>query len=519
MSKYTRYPDPAGGIKIYPSVTDFPSDPGRDGVQAVAADTNTIYIYDTSIPGWAPVANPGAAIAIDGLIDDVSATGPGVVSATVNSVGGAAAADIASATSTVLAATALATPNTLAKRDASANSAFNVLKIGDGTALAPSLTFSNSLSTGLYSSAANTLNLATNGVERMIVTSSGNIGINTSTPNSRLQIVQSGTQIGFTVFSTGTNNTAELYNQGTTNYTLALNSAANSAMTGASIGGYFARGTLGSRQQTLANDTLLSITASGHTGSGVAGISGAVVIAADENTTGSAFGGQVVIATTPNGTVSLPLPRLIVKNTGEVRTSKELTVGVDTTVGQTSVLNFTSNTSGSGRYASIRKNYDTPSEFIFRASNSASAAPTVFQRDNANESMRIDTSGNLGIGTSSPEQKLHVVGGIKFTSGFTIGAVHAQVGVANVITVSVDNCYVGIDCSTNAKTVNLPSAATAKSGKLFTIKDESGNASVLNITINANGTDVIDGSGSYVLNTNYESLNLVCDGAGKWFIT
>lgn len=117
MSSYTRFPDPAGGIKIYPSVVDFPADPGKDGVQAVAADTNTIYIYDTSIPGWAPVANPGAAIAIDGLMADVSATGPGVVNATVNSVGGASAADVATSVSDTQAATNAATAGTIAKRD------------------------------------------------------------------------------------------------------------------------------------------------------------------------------------------------------------------------------------------------------------------------------------------------------------------------------------------------------------------------------------------------------------------
>lgn len=118
MSQYTRFPDPASGIKIYPSATNFPADPGRDGVQAVAADTNTIYIYDTSIPGWAPVANPGAAIAIDALQGDVTATGPGVVNATVNSVGGETATDIATSVQDTQAATSSNTPSTIVKRDA-----------------------------------------------------------------------------------------------------------------------------------------------------------------------------------------------------------------------------------------------------------------------------------------------------------------------------------------------------------------------------------------------------------------
>lgn len=126
MSNYTRFPNPAGGIRIYPSVTSFPTS-AIDGTQAVAADTNTIYIFDTTTNTWVAVATPGAAIAIDGLIDDVSATGPGVASATVNSVGGASAADIATSVSDTQAATDAATPSTLVKRDASADASFNQL--------------------------------------------------------------------------------------------------------------------------------------------------------------------------------------------------------------------------------------------------------------------------------------------------------------------------------------------------------------------------------------------------------
>lgn len=149
--------------------------------------------------------------------------------------------------------------------------------------------------------------------------STNRIGIGSNSPNAKLQVNNSGTQLGFSVYSTSSNNTAELYNQGTTNYTLALNSAANSALTGASIGGYFARGTLSSRTQTLSQDSLFSISASGHTGSAFAGISAAVVLGADENTTASAYGGQIVFATTPNSTPGgFPLPRVYIKNDGKV---------------------------------------------------------------------------------------------------------------------------------------------------------------------------------------------------------
>lgn len=132
MSNYTRFPDPASGIKIYPSVINFPVNPGKDGVQAVAADTNTIYIFDTTTSSWQAVANPGAAIAIDGLNGDVSATGPGVVSATVNSVGGSSAGDINTSVLDTQAATDLSTVSTLVKRDASGQTSLDGLNL-DGS--------------------------------------------------------------------------------------------------------------------------------------------------------------------------------------------------------------------------------------------------------------------------------------------------------------------------------------------------------------------------------------------------
>lgn len=58
---------------------------------------------------------PGGGIT--SLVDDVSATGPGVTSATVNSVGGASAADVATSVDDTQAATNANTPDTIVKRD------------------------------------------------------------------------------------------------------------------------------------------------------------------------------------------------------------------------------------------------------------------------------------------------------------------------------------------------------------------------------------------------------------------
>lgn len=63
--------------------------------------------------------------------------------------------------------------------------------MADGTALNPSYTFGSDTSLGLFKN-ANFLGFATAGLERMIINSSGNIGIGTSTPSSLLNAYLTG---------------------------------------------------------------------------------------------------------------------------------------------------------------------------------------------------------------------------------------------------------------------------------------------------------------------------------------
>ena len=89
----------------------------------------------------------------------------------------------------------------------------------------------------------------------------------------------------------------------------------------------------------------------------------------------------------------------------------ELTVAGDAHLQATSGysnLYFNGVTDISARYASIRKNYDSPFDLTINASSSGSGAPLIFNSSSAVEAMRIDTSGNVGIGTASPDEILHI---------------------------------------------------------------------------------------------------------------
>lgn len=71
--------------------------------------------------------------------------------------------------------------------------------------------------------------------------------------------------------------------------------------------------------------------------------------------------------------------------------------------------------------------------------------------------------------------------------------------------------YLSVDCSGGAITVQLPNAPT--SDRIFVIKDRTGSAATHNITVTTvGGVVTIDGSTSFVMNTAYESIQLIFNG-------
>lgn len=119
-----------------------------------------------------------------------------------------------------------------------------------------------------------------------------------------------GSDIGLDVNSIASNTAFQVSNQGAQIAAQFINST-NSATQGAAFGGAFSRGTIASRLQSLAGDQLTTFSAQGYTGSAFGpGFSGAIAFIATENTTSTHNGGEIVIATTPNGSLA-PVAALI----------------------------------------------------------------------------------------------------------------------------------------------------------------------------------------------------------------
>jgi hypothetical protein len=103
----------------------------------------------------------------------------------------------------------------------------------------------------------------------------------------------------------------------------------------------------------------------------------------------------------------------------------------------------------------------------------------VIATGGGNERMRIDASGNVGIGAASPDEKLHILGG-------------------NIL---LDN-----QVSNTSKIIFAHTAASNRRAYMGAVEDDSGNGNSLIFAPNANGTDGaeamrIDSSGNVLVGT------------------
>ena len=81
--------------------------------------------------------------------------------------------------------------------------------------------------------------------------------------------------------------------------------------------------------------------------------------------------------------------------------------------------------------------------------------------------------------------------------------------------VTLNDYYVGVTDTSSARTLTITSLYK---DRIWIFKDESGAAGTNNITISAGGVVTIDGSTTAVINVNYGSLTLLCNGTSFFII-
>jgi hypothetical protein len=121
--------------------------------------------------------------------------------------------------------------------------------------------------------------------------------------------------------------------------------------------------------------------------------------------------------------------------------------------------------------------------------------------------MRIKGNGNVGIGTTAPNSKLHVNGPIA-TAIKTVTAADYTI---------TDNDSIIIVNNSTYSSIYLPNAL-GRAGMEYTIKKISTVAFSHNVIVFKTGANTIDGGDSYLLENQYAYVRVVSDGVRNWYV-
>lgn len=112
---------------------------------------------------------------------------------------------------------------------------------------------------------------------------------------------------------------------------------------------------------------------------------------------------------------------------------------------------------------------------------------------------------------------------VQITAGGSVSPTPGAVDVleydtitSNTTLTDLDVVMQGVTSTSSSITVTMPLAASVTAGRLFVIKDFSGNSETYPITIAAAGSDVIDGALTVDLDSNFGAKFLVSDGNSTW---
>ena len=146
--------------------------------------------------------------------------------------------------------------------------------------------------------------------------------------------------------------------------------------------------------------------------------------------------------------------------------------------------------------------YDSQSSALTGATNANSVfvlSGDLYYTNSAGTAVQL-TTGNSLVASPATFQTLNIT---SINSNLTIGAADTFV-------------FIAVDTSSTAISVDLPLAANVSAGRVYAIKDSAGNANANNITINRQGSDLLDGATSYVFDSNYGAVWYITDGVSNW---
>jgi hypothetical protein len=366
--------------------------------------------------------------------------------------------------------------------------ASGVTTVQAGTALLPSIVPTGDTNTGVWFPAADTVAASTAGTERMRIDTSGNVGIGTTSPSTYADSFAPVLVVG-----TG-NNFATV--QGRTD-------GPSAAGNGVNFGASYSTNPINSCR----------------------------IFMAPQGGTGQS--GLMVFETKAlNDSISQPLERMRINAAGNVGIGTTAPVtpldvnGITRTVSAYS-LSYAGVTGATSAFGAGTISADSNWGMYFKSTTGAASAEFAFVNAAGSERMRIDTSGNVGIGTDSPSEKLsvHSAIGIRGSNFAGLSYFGSSVNLTGV--------YTGLDSgggyAINVRDAGYQAFSTSNTERMRI--DSSGNVGIGTSTLNGtllvisqNGNAAPSSSGNMdtgsflgTVGTGSPALNIGHDADGTWY--
>ena len=420
-------------------------------------------------------------------------------------------------------------------------SATGVATFSAGSAAAPAITTTGDTNTGIFFPAADTIAFTEGGVESVRIDSSGNVGIGTSSPSS----FGSPLSVYF-----ATNPTLSIVS-GNANAYLRLHSTSDNNM--------YLTNTGGAMTMNTANTERMRINSSGNVGIGLTSYNLRLSLAADANgqniqingRTGDDFGqiffrnfggannlariasdssAGLIFGTGSQTAPTVPTERMRIDSSGNVGIGLTPTASVG-------ALQVTGNifatatqyvgAAGSTAFSGGIQNLSNTSRSISIDADPTNAGANSLMYFNVDGTTRmaIDSTGNVGIGTTSPD--IYAQGGKMFTVSNTASNSYAYTTLAGSGT-GGGEIDLGNQTIRHASIASLSGSALA----FYTNGTNSGAAVSERMRIDSNGyllvgtTSSLNGNTSYSFQNNSTTLNTMwiqnantSDGTAKLVIT
>lgn len=138
----------------------------------------------------------------------------------------------------------------------------------------------------------------------------------------------------------------------------------------------------------------------------------------------------------------------------------------------------------------------------------------------ATNSLKVHSHAGDLYFTNSAGTPVQITSGGSIVSSPGAASIFEPVAVSGNVTISPADTFVYMIVDTSAsRIITLPLASSVTFGRIYIVKDATGQADTNSISVDGSGSDTIDGNASYVMDEKFGSRIFISNGTDKWHVS